>query len=121
MYNEKNQNSRLPPIQHKPNIQRPRRSANSQRRTEVPKPHPQQNITKDIDSRVESSLVQMLEKQVTELSTQLDKAEIDRSRMEFEFNIMKRDHDKVVFESEQLKQEIEELTEKSHELEERNR
>ena len=121
MYNDRNQQQqpKLPPIQNKPNIGRPKRSANSQRRLES-KPAGK-SITNDVEQKVELSLVQMLEKQVTELSTQIDKAEIDRNKMEFEYNRMKREYDKIMYETDHLKQENEELKELSWIIDEKTR
>ena len=120
MYNDRNQQQpKLPPIQSKQNAVRPKRSANSQRRIE-PK-QSSRGVNNDVDQKVELSLVQMLEKQVTELSTQIDKAEIDRNKMEYEYNRMKREYDKIRFETDQVKQENEELNELSWVIDEKNR
>ncbi|CAI2359536.1 unnamed protein product [Moneuplotes crassus] len=116
MYNEGSSNSQLPPIQNK--LNRPRKSANSQRRL-TPKQKPVYNP--EVDRRVETSMVQMLERKVTELSTELDRMEIEKQKMEYEYNIMKRDSDKLQYELDQFKQDNETLVEKSYLLDQRDR
>jgi len=121
MYNEKDSNSKLPPLQtKKQNAPRPKRSAQSQRREEAPQA-PSRNLTKDIDSKVESSLAQMFKQDVVELSAKLDKMENEKSKMQFGYNIMKRDYDNLAFANEKLQNDNDVLLEKSYELEERKR
>jgi len=128
MYDNFNSNSKLPPIQNKPPSNKARRSANSQRRTtqentniRVNKPKIKRGSTKDVDHKIEGSLVEILEKKVMEYSTELDRAEIEKQKMEFEYNIMKRDLEKVSLELDQFKEDNENLVEKSHQLEQRKR
>ena len=63
----------------------------------------------------------MLEKQVTSLSAQVDKAELDKSQMIIRFNKMKQSYEYILSESQQVESENQQLKEKASFLEERNR
>jgi ABC-type phosphate transport system auxiliary subunit len=121
MYNEKEPNSRLPPLQNRGPAPRPKRSAQSQQRLKETPKVPKQNLTKDIDNRVESSLAQMFKEEVIELNAKIDRMELEQSKYMFEYNIMKKDYDNLAFDNEELKNQNESLTEKLYELDERKR
>jgi hypothetical protein len=124
MYNEVDKKSKLPPI--KSNAQKSRRSANSQRRPpsgyqNKSENQPKHNVIEDVEKKVEGSLVQMLEYQATDLTKRLTKAEMDKQKMEHQYNIMKRDFDKMKYDLDQFKHDNEDLIEKSYLLEETKR
>ena len=115
---DKNLKKQLPPVQTKTRSERIR-SANSQK--PPPSTKTSTTVTKEVDDKVEASLAQMLEKQISILSTKVEKAEYDKSKIAIKFNQMKSDYNIAILESEQILQKNENLKEKVSHMDEKKR